>query len=48
MSESKKRNLNVMEEDPNDSDSTSDSDEDGLHPEAYTGDEVSPIFHNVK
>ncbi|XP_053947259.1 protein BCCIP homolog [Anastrepha ludens] len=41
MSANKKKNLNAVEEDPanDDSDSSSESDEDGAHPDAYTGNE---------
>lgn len=43
MSANKRKNLNAMEEDPSGSDSetSSDDEDDGPHPDAYTGNEVS-------
>ena len=43
MSSNKRKNLNDMEEDPSESNSetSSDEDDDGPHPDAYTGNEVS-------
>ena len=44
MSANKRKNLNAMEEDPSGSDSetsSSDEEDDGPHPDAYTGNEVS-------
>ncbi|XP_073817251.1 protein BCCIP homolog [Musca autumnalis] len=43
MSASKRKNLNAMEEDPSDSDSETSSEDDGPHPDAYTGNEEVQI-----
>lgn len=43
MSANKRKNLNAMEEDPSGSvsETSSDDEDDGPHPDAYTGNEVS-------
>lgn len=45
MSESKRSNLNAMDDDPSYSESDTSSDDDGPHPDAYTGNEVRYIQH---
>lgn len=45
MSANKRKNFNAMEEDPSDSESeTSSNEDDGPHPDAYTGSEVHTYF----